>query len=42
MGSDNAQRCAQNADMASDLTFMEQYHKDGDEFLSHIITSDEP
>jgi hypothetical protein len=23
--------------MASDLTFLKQYHKDGDEFISHII-----
>jgi hypothetical protein len=23
--------------MASALTFLEQYHKDGDEFLNHII-----
>jgi hypothetical protein len=29
--------------MASALTFLEQYHKDGDEFLSHIVgaTGDE-
>jgi hypothetical protein len=23
--------------MASALTFLEQYHKDGDEFIGHII-----
>jgi hypothetical protein len=27
--------------MASTLTFSEQYHKDGDKFLSHIVTGDE-
>jgi hypothetical protein len=27
--------------MASALTFLEQYRKDGNEFLSHIITDDE-
>jgi hypothetical protein len=29
--------------MASALTFLEQFHKDGDEFLTHIVraTSDE-
>jgi hypothetical protein len=26
--------------MASALTSLEQYHKDGDEFLNHIITGD--
>jgi hypothetical protein len=34
MGSENANRCAQNT--GSGLTFLEQYHKDGDEFLNHI------
>jgi hypothetical protein len=28
--------------MASVLTFSEWYHKDGDEFLNHIVTSDNP
>jgi hypothetical protein len=32
MGSENAQGQAQNA-----FTLLERYHKDGDEFLSHII-----
>jgi hypothetical protein len=27
--------------MALALTSLERYHKDGDEFLSHIITGDE-
>jgi hypothetical protein len=27
--------------MASALTFLERYHKDGDEFLNHIVTGDE-
>jgi hypothetical protein len=29
--------------MVSDLTFLERYHKDGNEFLSHIlrVTGDE-
>jgi hypothetical protein len=27
--------------MASALTFSEQYHKDGNEFLSYIVTGDE-
>jgi hypothetical protein len=27
--------------MHSALTFLERYHKDGDEFLNHIVTGDE-
>jgi hypothetical protein len=27
--------------MASALTVFERYHKDGDEFLNHIVTGDE-
>ena len=26
--------------MAHSLTFLEQYHTDGDEFLNHIVTGD--
>jgi hypothetical protein len=26
--------------IASALTFLEQYHKDGNEFLNHIVTGD--
>jgi hypothetical protein len=26
--------------MASALTFLERYHKDGDEFLNNIVTGD--
>jgi hypothetical protein len=36
MGSENAHRCAQNR-MVSALTFLERYHKDGGEFLNHIV-----
>jgi hypothetical protein len=43
IGSENAHGCTQNAgnDFSSD--FLERYHKDGDEFLSHIVqvTGDE-
>jgi hypothetical protein len=35
MGAHKSQR------MASALTFLERYHKDGDEFFSHTITDDE-
>jgi hypothetical protein len=43
MGSENADGCAQNAENGFGLDFLERYHKDGDEFLSHIIrvTGDE-
>jgi hypothetical protein len=35
MGSKYAHGCAQNVKNA--LTFLEQYHKDGDEFLNLIV-----
>jgi hypothetical protein len=35
MGSENAHGCAQTQRMASALTFLEPYHKDGNEYLSH-------
>jgi hypothetical protein len=43
MGSKNAHGCAQMQRMASALNYSERYHKDGDEFLNHIIrvTGDE-
>jgi hypothetical protein len=37
MGSENAHRCAQNAENGFDFDFLERYHKDGDEFLSCIL-----
>jgi hypothetical protein len=37
MGSENAHRCAQNAENGFGFDFLEQYHKDGDEFISHIV-----
>jgi hypothetical protein len=36
MGSRNAHGCELQR-MASPLTFLERYHKDGGEFLNHII-----
>jgi hypothetical protein len=39
MGSENARECTQNAENGFD--FLEQYHKDGHEFLKHIVTDDE-
>jgi hypothetical protein len=41
MGSENAQGCAQNKESGFGFDFLEQYHKDGDEFLKHIVTGDE-
>jgi hypothetical protein len=35
--SGNAHGSAQNAEKLSALTFLEGYHKDGDEFLNHIV-----
>jgi DNA gyrase/topoisomerase IV subunit B len=37
MGSENVHRYIQN----SENCFLERYHKDGDEFLNHIVTGDE-
>jgi hypothetical protein len=43
MGSENVHRCAQNAENGFGFDFLQRYHKDSDEFLSHIIrvTGDE-
>jgi hypothetical protein len=43
MGSKNAHGCIQNAVNDFGVDFLERYHKDGDEFLNHIIwiTGDE-
>jgi hypothetical protein len=44
MGSENAHGCAQNAENDYGFCrFLERCHKDGDEFLSHIVpvTGDE-
>jgi hypothetical protein len=43
MGSENAHRCAQNAENGFGFDFLERHHKDGDEFLNHIlrVTGDE-
>jgi hypothetical protein len=43
MGSENAHECVQIAENGSSFDFLEQYHKDGNEFLSHIVwvTGDE-
>jgi hypothetical protein len=35
MGSENAHGSAQNAENGFGFDFLERYHKDGDEFLSH-------
>jgi histone-lysine N-methyltransferase SETMAR len=37
MGSENAHGCAQNAENVFGFDFLERYHKDGDEFLNHIV-----
>jgi hypothetical protein len=43
MGSENAHRQTQNAENGFGFNFLEEYHKDGSEFLNHIlqVTSDE-
>jgi hypothetical protein len=43
MGSENSHGCAQNAENGFGFDFLERYHKDGDEFHSHIVrvTGDE-
>jgi hypothetical protein len=43
MGSENAHGCTLNAENGSHLILLEQCHKDGDEFLNHIVqvTGDE-
>jgi hypothetical protein len=40
MGSDNAHGAHKTLRMASALTFLERYQRDGDEFLNQIITGD--
>jgi hypothetical protein len=37
MGSENAHGCTQNAENGFAFDFLEQYHKDGDEFLNHNV-----
>jgi hypothetical protein len=37
MGSANAHGCAQNAENCFGFDFLQQFHKDGDEFLNHIV-----
>jgi hypothetical protein len=37
MGSENAHRCTQKADNVFGFDFLERYHKNGDEFLKHIV-----
>jgi bifunctional pyridoxal-dependent enzyme with beta-cystathionase and maltose regulon repressor activities len=39
----NVHRCTQNPENGFGFNFLEQYHKDGDEFLNHIlqVTGDE-
>jgi hypothetical protein len=41
MDSDNAHGSTQNAENGLSFDFLEKYHKDGDEFLSHIVTGDD-
>jgi hypothetical protein len=37
MGYEYAHGCAQNVENVFGFDFLEQYHKDGSEFLNHII-----
>jgi hypothetical protein len=39
--SENPDGCAQNAENSFGFDFLERYHKNGDEFLSHIVTGGE-
>jgi hypothetical protein len=41
MDSENVHGCAQNVQNGFGFDFLEQYHKDGDGFLNHIVTGDE-
>jgi hypothetical protein len=43
MGSGNAQGCIRNAKNCFGFQFLQRYHKDGNEFLNHIlrVTGDE-
>jgi hypothetical protein len=41
MGSEIVQGCAKTQRRAWALTFLGRYHKDGDEFLNHIVIGDE-
>jgi hypothetical protein len=36
-GSENAHGCAPNAQNDLDFDFLERYHNNGDEFLSHLV-----
>jgi hypothetical protein len=40
MGSENDHGCAENAENGFGFEFLGRYYKDGDEFLSHIVTGD--
>jgi hypothetical protein len=43
IGFENADRCTQNAENCFSFDFLEQHHKDEEEYLSHIVgvTGDE-
>jgi hypothetical protein len=43
MASENADWCSQNTENGFIFDFLERYHKDGNEFLNHIVqvTGDE-
>jgi hypothetical protein len=43
MDSEKTHGCAQNAENGFGFDYLERYHKDGDEFLNHIVrvTGDE-
>jgi hypothetical protein len=41
MGSENAHMCARNTKNGFGFDFLQRYHKDGDEFLNHIVADDE-
>jgi hypothetical protein len=37
MGSENAHECTPNAENGFFFDFLDRYHKDGYEFLSHVV-----
>jgi hypothetical protein len=37
MDSENTHGCARNAEIGFDFDFLKRHHKDGDEFLNHIV-----
>jgi hypothetical protein len=41
MGSESTHGCAKYAENSFGFDFFYRYHKDGDEFLNHIVTGDE-